>query len=163
MRDYVWLLVLLAFVGWLATEVPLPETPAAADRPSDCWRRTPDGWQRATWLARQTPARRPALHPGVVGLFELLATLAALVAFPSGAAPTDADHDCGRHADSHPPTAAPGPPTGGPEQHSRVGLARGGAQRVGSGDRRGRGMADGADPTDAQSLSVDAENRRKPL
>ena len=40
MRRFGWLLVLLAAVGWLATEVPLPETPAALDRQSDSWRRT---------------------------------------------------------------------------------------------------------------------------
>jgi len=132
MRDYVWLLVLLAVVGWLATEVPLPETPAAADRPLDCWRRTPDGWQRATWLVRQTAARRPALHPAVVGLFELLACLAALIAFPTGAARADKAHDSGRHADSHAPPAAPSPSDGGFGRRSCIGRAPGRSQRGGS-------------------------------
>ncbi|HUT90892.1 MAG TPA: hypothetical protein VMY37_15415 [Thermoguttaceae bacterium] len=122
MRRLGWLLVLLAAVGWLATEVRLPETPAAPDRPLDSWRRTPDGWQRATWLAPQTPIRRPALHPVVVGLLELLVCLAALVAFPTGAE-TGAAYHAGSHADSHAPPPAPGQPALGFGERSPIGPA----------------------------------------
>ena len=123
MRRFGGLLVLLAAVGWLATEVRPPETPTASDRPLDCWRRTPDGWQRATWLAPQTPIRRPALHPVVVGLLELLVCLAALVAFPTGAE-TGTAYDSGSHADSHAPRPAPGQRTSGFRERSSIGAAR---------------------------------------
>ena len=131
MRRFGWLLVLLAAVGWLATEVRPPETPTASDRPLDCWRRTPDGWQRATWLAPQTPIRRPALHPVVVGLLELLVCLAALVAFPTGAE-TGAACNSGSHADSHAPPPAPGQPALGLGERSPIGPARRSSERPSS-------------------------------
>lgn len=141
MRPWGWLLVLLAAVGWLATEVPLPETPAAADRPLDGWRRTPEGWQRATWLAPQTAVGRPALHPAVVGLFELLVCLAALVAFPTGAAETDAACDSGSHTDSDAPPAAPGRRTLGSGKRAPIGPARRKSRRAASRGLSARGRA----------------------
>lgn len=82
MRWIAWCLVFVIAMGWLASEVPLPESPAAAAKRPDCWRRTEDGWQWAWWLTPQIPVRRPALHPGAVGLLEVLVSIAALVAFP---------------------------------------------------------------------------------
>lgn len=80
MRAIGWLLLVLLAVGWLAAEVPQPG--AAQWAPDeDTWRRTADGWQRATWLVEPMPDHRPLLHPMVVGLFELLVAAMALVAF----------------------------------------------------------------------------------
>lgn len=81
MRRIGWFLVLLVAIGWLACEIRLPETPTASGARLDSWRRTRDGWEKATWLTSQIPSRRPALHPGVVGLLELLLSLTVLVAF----------------------------------------------------------------------------------
>jgi len=86
-----WCVVLLIIVGWLASELRFPETPTASAKLSeklpDCWRRTPDGWQRAEWLIPQIPVRRPALHPGVIGLMVLLVSILGLVAFPAETRP----------------------------------------------------------------------------
>lgn len=79
MRRIGWLVLLLAAFGWLAAESP---PPADQRPPADLsWRRTRDGWQRATWLADPIPVHRPALHPAVVGTLELLLSMTALVAF----------------------------------------------------------------------------------
>jgi len=81
MRRIGWFLALLVAIGWLACEIRLPGTPTASGVRLDSWRRTRDGWEKATWLTSQIPSRRPALHPGVVGLLELLLSLAVVVAF----------------------------------------------------------------------------------
>ena len=86
MRWFGWVLLLLMAVGWLACEIPFSRTPSAPPRQLDCWRRTPRGWEQADWLAPEIPERCPALHPGVVGLLELLVSVTALAAF-SGRGP----------------------------------------------------------------------------
>ena len=80
MRWCAWFLVLVVAAGWLASEVPLAETPAAPRQQLDCWRRTRDGWERADWLTPPSCVRRPGLHPGVVGLLEVLVSTTALMA-----------------------------------------------------------------------------------
>jgi hypothetical protein len=77
------LLVVLAALGWLACEVGLSEPPSAAGRELAPWRRTQFGWEKASWLTPQVPVRRPALHPGLIALFEILVSTAALIAFPT--------------------------------------------------------------------------------
>jgi len=82
MRWVAWFLLLLVAVGWLASELPVPETSAASRQEFDCWRRTRNGWERAGWLTDRMSVARPVLHPGVVALLELLLSMAALTAFP---------------------------------------------------------------------------------
>jgi hypothetical protein len=50
------------------------------------WRRTRDGWEPAGWLTPPVRAHKPALHPVVVGLLELLLAVTALVAGSRSAA-----------------------------------------------------------------------------
>jgi hypothetical protein len=87
MRWIGWVLLAIVLAGYLAAEMPPPATPQPA--PADTlWRRTRDGWQHATWLlpAESIPSRRPALHPVVVGMLEILLSAAALIAFSDGGA-----------------------------------------------------------------------------
>lgn len=93
MRRIGWFLVLLVAIGWLACEIQLPGTSPAAGARLDSWRRTRDGWERATWLTSQITSRRPALHPGVVALLELLLSLTILVAFSGRSAKSAGDRD----------------------------------------------------------------------
>ena len=83
MRSIGWLVVLLLAAGWLASEIPLTDAPAVSQDGPDGWRRTRFGWQQRTWSTPEAPVRRPALHPAVVGLLELLLSVLALVAFPA--------------------------------------------------------------------------------
>jgi hypothetical protein len=84
MRWLGWLLVLLILIGWAASELPPPGETRQPERPIDCWRRTRDGWERASWLLPPVTAHRPSLHPAVVGLFEMLLSIAALLALSPG-------------------------------------------------------------------------------
>lgn len=83
MRWIGWIVALLMTVGWVATELPVAE-PLQAGLANTDWRRTRDGWQQPTWLGASIPAREPALHPGVVGMFQMLVSLMALVGFSKG-------------------------------------------------------------------------------
>ena len=83
MRRFVWVLLLLMAAGWVACQMPFSDTAARSERRLDCWRRTRDGWEIANWVMPEPPTRCPALHPGVVGLLELLVSIAALIAFPA--------------------------------------------------------------------------------
>lgn len=83
MRWFGGLMLILVVAGWVACEMPFSETPTAPQRPPDCWRHTRYGWEQANWIGQPIPQRRPALHPGVVGLLELLVSIMALVAFPA--------------------------------------------------------------------------------
>ena len=82
MRRIGWLLLIVLAAGWLAGNLPLPRITAGAHRESDGWRRTRSGWEQRSWATPEAPIRRPALHPGVVGLLELFVSMAALIAFP---------------------------------------------------------------------------------
>lgn len=68
--------VFLIFVGFLAAAVRGPEPPAG--RMDSDWRRTRYGWEHAGWLGPPIPVREPSLHPGVVGLLQLLVSVSAL-------------------------------------------------------------------------------------
>ena len=70
------LLVLLA-AGWLASRIPA--APADPQPRETSWRRTCNGWERASWLHRPESRDRPALHPVVVGLAMVFFALAALI------------------------------------------------------------------------------------
>ena len=84
MRWLAGLLLVSLAVGWLACEVRVPETAAARGEDLDPWRRTPDGWELASWLAPPLgPRPTPSLHPGLLGFFELLVALLALTALPA--------------------------------------------------------------------------------
>lgn len=83
MRTAVWLATVLVVLGWILSEVPLART-SLEEPASAAWRRTNDGWQRPSDWTTPPEIRHPNLHPLVVGTLELLASLAALVAFPSG-------------------------------------------------------------------------------
>lgn len=83
MRWIGWIVTLLMTVGWVATEMPVGE-PLRVGLANTDWRRTRDGWQQPTWLGASIPAREPALHPGVVGVFQMLVSLMALVGFSKG-------------------------------------------------------------------------------
>jgi hypothetical protein len=96
MRAIGWLLLLLLAIGWLAAEVPRLTEPQWAPV-EDTWRRTSNGWQRATWLADPALHHRPRLHPTVVASFELLASALALVAFAPVARENRARRDSGRN------------------------------------------------------------------
>lgn len=82
MRFIGLLLLALVALGWFAAEVPLAGTPAVTDVCGE-WRRTRDGWQPVSMVLVGPSIRRPALHPAVVGMFELLVCVTALVAFPA--------------------------------------------------------------------------------
>ena len=96
MRWILRLLLVLLVAGWLAGKVPSAQTRSdrrlEAQRPSEMqWRKTRDGWERPTWLNAQVwpssheRSRRPAIHPVVVGLMEVLLVLTAALAFsPQG-------------------------------------------------------------------------------
>lgn len=82
MRPVLWMVAILLAVGYVASEIRLPQSdePTTVDT---CWRRTENGWMRATWLAPAAPVQHPSLHPCVVGSLQLLLSTLALVAIPA--------------------------------------------------------------------------------
>ncbi len=76
-------LLLVIAAGWMDSSSSL-SWPAPADglTPWD-WRRTRNGWQQAEWLMPSVAQRKPALHPSVVAMLELLLSVGALAAFPA--------------------------------------------------------------------------------
>jgi hypothetical protein len=54
---------------------------AAGETVDSGWRYTKDGWQNRIFWESPPPVRKPALHPTVVGAFQLLLCLAVLVGF----------------------------------------------------------------------------------
>ena len=80
MRLVGWLFLALVGFAWVASEVPLSgDTPQPSYEVA--WRRTAHGWEKPTaWHDKPAP-HRPALHPMVVALLQVLLTLAALIAF----------------------------------------------------------------------------------
>lgn len=79
MRWIVVLVLLLTGIGWLMAEVRIGE-PSLTQLTSSDWRKTRDGWERPTWLAPPIEGK-PAIHPAVVGIIQLLVSMLALVAF----------------------------------------------------------------------------------
>jgi hypothetical protein len=82
MRGAGWLVAALLAVGWIASQWPEPQ-PSQQPANLSTWRLTRDGWEQANWLADEIPVQRPPLHPGVVGLLQLLLTITGLMAFPA--------------------------------------------------------------------------------
>lgn len=89
LRRAACLVLILLAIGCLAAVVPLG--PPSDDPPLTEWRRTADGWVRTNWTVVASTQSRP-LHPAVVGLFQALAAVTALVAFPPSKA---VGHDAG--------------------------------------------------------------------
>ena len=80
MRLIGWLLLLLVVFAWVASEVPLRgDSPQPS--PEVAWRRTADGWEKTARWHNEPAVRRPALHPMVVALLQMLLALGALIAF----------------------------------------------------------------------------------
>ena len=65
----------------LITCIASAQSPSmAASERSDTWRQTSEGWQRSDdFLSPPIVYRRPALHPAVVGSFEVLLTVWAML------------------------------------------------------------------------------------
>ncbi len=89
MRLIGWILLILVGLGWLAAEVPLPgprtlSAPGPNDSLLSDWRRTDAGWERSAVWATEPKGCRPAVHPVVLGLLQLLLASAALIAFSKG-------------------------------------------------------------------------------
>lgn len=89
MRGILWLGILLLCLVWLKFEVdPLPVAAQAHSSAGvsvapghNFWRRTPSGWEDRRRWEPAPPAFQPALHPAVVVAFEIMACVAALLAW----------------------------------------------------------------------------------
>ena len=79
------LVCFLAIGWWAADRMPRPAYAADDQHIASTWRRTRDGWQRASWLPEAAAAQQPALHPAVFGALELMLAMAALLAFAADA------------------------------------------------------------------------------
>lgn len=81
------LLLAVVLVGWILAEVPVARTEPAAT--TVAWRRTVNGWESAAAWSHGPQTRPIRLHPAVVGAFELLVSVGALMAFstPKAVAP----------------------------------------------------------------------------
>jgi len=80
MRLILPLALLVGGLGLLAAEIPSAESPHGNEQRSmvdgsDDWRRTVDGWQRSSDWDPAVKREAPALHPAVVGSFQLLLVL----------------------------------------------------------------------------------------
>lgn len=83
MRPIGLLLLLLLTLGWLGRELPGAANPSQQPTQGQFeagWRRTIDGWEQTDHWAPEVAFHRPALHPVLVGLLEILLSLVALVA-----------------------------------------------------------------------------------
>ena len=78
MHRYRWPIVAVFVLSWLANATPAPAV--ATEDVSGGWRRTREGWQRVELVCPAIQYSRPALHPGVVGLLEVLLTMTAMLA-----------------------------------------------------------------------------------
>ncbi len=89
-----WILPLFLFIaglGFLAAELPCCESYRAGENQqvvehSNDWRRTARGWQHSSDWAPPLKIDPPALHPAVVGSFQLLLVLAVSLAFDTSGA-----------------------------------------------------------------------------
>ena len=80
MRWIGWLALILLGGIWLAGLLPDGPVEVPQQGP-DLWRRTVDGWERATWLSPPPPPHRKALHPLVVAVLQWLLAALVLLAF----------------------------------------------------------------------------------
>jgi hypothetical protein len=81
-RNILIILSVAALSYWIARA----ERAAGESGPLTDWIHTADGWEsRSVLAARQAPL--PAIHPGLIAAFELMASLLALAAFPGRATP----------------------------------------------------------------------------
>jgi hypothetical protein len=87
-RHLLGLVLLLVALGWWTADSDWGAEPAPAAASGPQWRRTTDGWIKvgsggASALDRPAPQRaaEPALHPGVVAAFMLLAGVLSLSLF----------------------------------------------------------------------------------
>lgn len=100
MLHVVTLVVLLTAIGWSATEFqPAPQPEPTVIDPD--WRRTSEGWIKVGArgaaglnMAAPNPAQDPALHPGVVAIFVLLAGVLSLMTFDRPIRAADAIAAC---------------------------------------------------------------------
>ncbi len=92
MRSALWILAVPLVCCWLLIQwrVDGPSTAVPAD---DLWRRTCDGWEKATWLEPDPGPLNHALHPSVVAAMMTLLSVTALVAFPHGRPEQASEHD----------------------------------------------------------------------
>jgi hypothetical protein len=80
MRLIGWLLLLLIGLNWLASQLP-SSTQTSSSGLAANWRRTVNGWERLPLPATEGPTAAPAIHPALLGMLEILATLAAMKVF----------------------------------------------------------------------------------
>ncbi len=84
MRTVGLLLIPLAVLAWWGVEAdPTPGRPPASPTMAEArWRRTSTGWETLGEMAPPPPFR-PALDPSLLAAFEVLVSIAALLALPS--------------------------------------------------------------------------------
>lgn len=84
MRTVGLLLIPLAVLAWWGVEAdPTPGRPPAPPTMAEArWRRTSTGWETLGEMAPPPPFR-PALDPSLLAAFEVLVSIAALLALPS--------------------------------------------------------------------------------
>lgn len=81
LRKAAWIMMALMAAAWWACEIDVEQSaPEAAFQKVD-WRRTAGGWQKIEDWTPPQPAFRPALHPAIVGVAQIIFTLTLLVAF----------------------------------------------------------------------------------
>jgi hypothetical protein len=73
------LLLGMALLGWILAEVPAARPEPVATTAT--WKRTVDGWESAGLWLRGPQVQPVRLHPAVLGAFELLASVTALLLF----------------------------------------------------------------------------------
>ncbi|HBO45848.1 MAG TPA: hypothetical protein DD670_18375 [Planctomycetaceae bacterium] len=82
MRRVGGLLIGLVLACWVLSEVPIARTGPVEPPRASHWKRTKNGWERATaWTSHRTPTL-VRLHPAVLCSVQLFASLGGLVAFP---------------------------------------------------------------------------------
>ena len=125
MRLIVPLFLFIVGFGFLAGELPCSEAyRAGKNRPtaetSSDWRRTADGWQRASDWTLAVKRETPALHPAVVGGFQVLLVLTVALALDLCCHAEKAGRDGKerqaevpgvKHAGSHEEQRSPTPPS----------------------------------------------------
>lgn len=79
MRSMAWLLLILLGLGWLTSEWPLAAKGHRREIGTQ-WRRTRDGWERASWLSSPQGPPPATLHPTIVGAVQAIGAVAALIA-----------------------------------------------------------------------------------